>query len=450
MKVEIKDAEYSQKELLIEIPYDDYLVKENEQLNKLAPTVSLPGFRKGKAPKEVVRKQFAHRLKSQTLEKVINESANAAIKENNLKVINKNFYIVDNKFEENKPLTFTIRVEVFPSLDSLKYENYEFEKVEIKISDDDINKELDLLRDGFKTLEPVEGREAKLKDVANIDFVGFLDGKEFPNGSGKSYDLNLGSGTFINGFEDGVVGMKVGETKDINLTFPEDYHADLAGKDVVFKVTLNSLKEYVLPELDDDFAKEAHKECETIKDLKKYVKKGLEIEYGKLSTVNSLTEALNKIIADNEVPVPLSVVKERAEALTYNALNQYFQSGIDPRALNINVEELAQSYYPMAETQAKQSFVISEIARKENIEVSDEDYDKFVKMYADLHGTEVETLKSDIEKNKQKDIIYSDILGGKVYDFLTTKNKVNVKSLTSAEYMESKKNAKEDVQKIEL
>ena len=450
MKVEIKDADYSQKELTIEVPYETYLAKEDEELVKLLPTVNLPGFRKGKAPKEVVRKQFAHRLKSATLERVVNESANQAILDNNLRMVNKNFYLDKSNFEENKPLTFTIRVEVFPSLENLKYKDYDFEKVEIELTDDVIEEQIEAIRENLKTLEPIEDREAQNGDVVNIDFKGFLNDEPFPGGTADGHQLELGSHSFIEGFEEGVVGMKVGETKDLNLTFPTEYHADLAGKDVVFKVTLNSIKHYVKPEIDDDFAKEVNPKCETVKDMREFVKKSLEAEYGKLSIINTLTSLLNKIIEENKVTVPLTLVKERAEMLAYNALNQYYQSGIDPKQLGLNMDEFAQNYYPLADTQTKQSLIITEIARVEKLEVTDEDYTNVINQFAELHGNDFETLKNDIEKAGNAPLIKSDILGEKVYKFLESVNKVTTKKMTVAEYNEYKKNSDNDVQKIEI
>ena len=222
MKVQVNDAERSQKELLVEIPYEVFETAADKELDTLLPKAKIHGFRPGKAPREIARKQFSHQIKSQAIEKVINEAVQDALTSNNIMPISQ-AHISDVVFEENKPITFTAKVDVFPKVELNKYKDFNFKKVTVEISDADIEDALISLQERDMTYEPVENRDTVQKgDVTVIDFEGKKDGVAFEGGTAKDFSLNIGSGQFIPGFEDSVIGMKKGETKDLNLTFPKE------------------------------------------------------------------------------------------------------------------------------------------------------------------------------------------------------------------------------------
>ena len=439
MKVQVNDAERSQKELLVEIPYEVFEKAADKELDTLLPKAKIHGFRPGKAPREIARKQFSHQIKSQAIEKVINEAVQDALTSNNIVPISQ-AHISDVVFEENKPISFTARVDVFPKVELNKYKDFNFKKVTVEISDADIEDALITLQERDMTYEPVESRDTVQKgDVAVIDFEGKKDGVAFDGGTAKGFSLNIGSGQFIPGFEDGVVGMKKGETKDLNLTFPKEYNsAELAGKDVVFTVTVHEIKEKVKPEINDDFARDIDPNSKGLDDLKGKLKKGLQTEADKATQLEAFGQILEQIVKENPFEVPYSFVKEQSDRLAFNAMNQFYQMGLNPEQVGISFEMMAQRYLAQAEEQVKQAIVINEVAKLENIAVEEEDINKFLSFHAELQGRTVEEIKKELEAQMQMEAVRNDILGDKVYKFLAGVNKAEESKMTKKEYEASK------------
>lgn len=439
MKVQVNDAERSQKELLVEIPYEVFEKAADKELDTLLPKAKIHGFRPGKAPREIARKQFSHQIKSQAIEKVINEAVQDALTSNNIVPISQ-AHISDVVFEENKPISFTARVDVFPKVELNKYKDFNFKKVTVEISDADIEDALITLQERDMTYEPVENRDTVQKgDVAVIDFEGKKDGVAFDGGTAKGFSLNIGSGHFIPGFEDGVVGMKKGETKDLNLTFPKEYNsAELAGKDVVFTVTVHEIKEKVKPEINDDFARDIDPNSKGLDDLKGKLKKGLQTEADKATQLEAFGQILEQIVKENPFEVPYSFVKEQSDRLAFNAMNQFYQMGLNPEQVGISFEMMAQRYLAQAEEQVKQAIVINEVAKLEKIAVEDEDINNFLSFHAELQGRTVEEIKKELEAQMQMEAVRNDILGDKVYKFLAGVNKAEESKMTKKEYEASK------------
>ena len=439
MKVQVNDAERSQKELLVEIPYEVFETAADKELDTLLPKAKIHGFRPGKAPREIARKQFSHQIKSQAIEKVINEAVQDALTSNNIVPISQ-AHISDVVFEENKPISFTAKVDVFPKVELNKYKDFNFKKVTVEISDGDIDDALITLQERDMTYEPVENRDTVQKgDVAVIDFEGKKDGVAFEGGSAKGFSLNIGSGHFIPGFEEGVVGMKKGETKDLNLTFPKEYNnAELAGKDVVFTVTVHEIKEKVKPELNDDFAKDIDPNSKGLEDLKVKLKKGLQIEADKATQLEAFGQILEQIVKENPFEVPYSFVKEQSDRIAFNAMNQFYQMGLNPEQVGISFEMMAQSYLSQAEEQVKQAIVINEVAKLENIVVEEDDITNFLSFHAELQGRTVEEIRKELEAQMQMETVRNDILGDKVYKFLAGVNKAEESKMTKKEYEASK------------
>lgn len=439
MKVQVNDAERSQKELLVEIPYEVFETAADKELDTLLPKAKIHGFRPGKAPRDIARKQFSHQIKSQAVEKVINEAVQDALTSNNIVPISQ-AHISDVVFEENKPITFTAKVDVFPKVELNKYKDFNFKKVTVEISDADIEDALISLQERDMTYEPVENRDTVQKgDVAVIDFEGKKDGSAFDGGTAKGFSLNIGSGQFIPGFEDGVIGMKKGETKDLNLTFPKEYNsAELAGKEVVFTVTVHEIKEKVKPEINDDFAHDIDPNSKGLDDLKSKLKKGLQTEADKATQLEAFGQILEQIVKENPFEVPYSFVKEQSDRLAFNAMNQFYQMGLNPEQVGISFEMMAQRYLAQAEEQVKQAIVINEVAKLENIAVEEEDINKFLSFHAELQGRTVEEIRKELESQMQMEAVRNDVLGDKVYKFLAGVNKAEESKMTKKEYEASK------------
>lgn len=439
MKVQVNDAERSQKELLVEIPYEVFEKAADKELDTMLPKAKVHGFRPGKVPREIAKKQFSHQIKSQAIEKVINEAVQDAMTSNNILPVAQ-AHISDVVFEENKPITFTAKVDVFPKLELNKYKGFDFKKVNVEISDADIEEALVSLQERDMAYEPVEDRDIVEKgDVAVIDFEGKKDGVAFEGGTAKGFSLNIGSGQFIPGFEDGVVGMKKGETKDLNLTFPENYNsAELAGKDVVFTVTVQEIKVKVKPEINDDFAKDIDPNSTGLDDLKAKLKKGLQTEADKATQLEAFNEILEQIVKENPFEVPYSFIKEQSDRLAFNAMNQFYQMGLNPEQVGISFEMMAQRYIAQAEEQVKQALVINEVAKLENITVEDEDVNNYLAFHAELQSRTVEEIRKELEAQMQLENVRNDVLGDKVYKFLAGVNKAETTDMTKKEYEAAK------------
>lgn len=435
MKVQVNDAANSQKELVFEIPYDVYEKAAENELNKIMPDVKIHGFRQGKAPKEIVRKQYAHKIKSNAIERVLNSSIQEAFTANSIRPLSQ-ANVKDIEFEENKPITFKALVDVFPVLNLSKYKDFEFERKIVSVSDVSVDNALESVKERQMTYEPVKNRQDVINgDIAVIDFVGKKDGVAFDGGTAEKFSLNIGSGQFIPGFEDGVIGMKIGEVKDLNLKFPDEYgQPDLAGKDVVFTVTLHEIKEKVAPVIDDEFAKDVNPACETLADLKNIIRKNLQADVDGRSKFEAFGNMLSKIVEENPFEVPFSFVKEQAERMAYNSMNQFYQMGLNPEQVGINFETMVGQHIPQATEQVKQALVINEIAKLENIVVNDEDTDKFLSYHADLQGIPLEDLKKELSDRQQLESIKNDVLGDKVYEYLLSVNKITDKNITKEEY----------------
>ena len=435
MKVQVNDAEHSQKELVVELPYEVFKEAADKELDALLPKAKIHGFRPGKAPREVARKQFSHQIKSQAIEKVINEAVQDAMTSNDIIPISQ-AHISDVVFEDDKPITFKARVDVFPTLNLSKYKDFSFKKIDVEITDKDIDDALVSLQERDMTYEPVENRDSVIEgDVAVIDFEGKKDGVAFEGGTAKGFSLNIGSGQFIPGFEDGVIGMKKGETKDLNLTFPKEYNnAELAGKDVVFTVTVHEIKEKVKPELNDDFARDIDPNSKGLDDLKAKLKKGLQQEADRATQVEAFGQILEQIVKENPFDVPYAFVKEQTDRLAYNAMNQYYQMGLNPEQVGISFEMMAQGYIDQAREQVKQALVINEVAKLENIVVENEDIDSYLSFHAELQDKTVADLKKELEAQMQMDVVRSEVLGDKVYKYLAGVNKAENSKMSKQEY----------------
>ncbi len=441
MKFNLTDAENSQKLLEIELPYSTYTEAFEKQLNKILPSVKLPGFRVGKAPKDIVRKEFKHKLSVQALEETINDAISKAIKESGVVPLNIPM-VKDVVFEDDKPITFKVYVDVYPNVELKNYKGFDFERELRIVTDEDINEVLENLREQHAIWEVApEDAEAKVGDRVVIDFVGKLNGEPFDGGSAKNHTLELGSNTFIPGFESGIVGMKKGETKDITITFPEDYHSkDLAGKEVVFTITVNEIKNKKLPELNDEFATTVDPNVENLEKLIESIRKDIEDETEIVNKENFYDVLIKKLVEENPFDLPESMIDEQSRNLADRAIKNYCRAyGIDPKTLNFDPDKIKDQYRDQAILQTKGAILLNAIAEKENITVTDEDIDKKIAEYAEALKMTTEEYKDLVVKNGTINNIKNNVLVDKIYDFLCSVNNITDKKYTLKELREREK-----------
>ena len=436
MKVTVEDREKSQKVLSVEIPADTFKGAFEAELVKIAKNIKIQGFRQGKAPKEIVLKEKGHAIRVQTLETVINDAVQKAMTDNDIKPMGQP-EVKDVKFESDEaPITFTVHVDVFPVIEIASYKGFEFVKEVNEVSDADVDAVIENLRSRQAAYEPIEDEKAAVAegDMAVMDFEGSMNDTVIPSACAKDFSLEIGSGQFVPGFEEQCVGMKKGEKKDIVVTFPENYHEkSMAGQPVKFAITINEIKRKVLPELDDEFAKDVNEQYETLAQLKEEIKKDLELEASELAKDAIYNQILDKIIDENPFDIPQVMIQEQADRLVEQTLRQYSMYGIDPAQMGINKKLLAEQNYPVAEKQVKSALVINRIADNEKISPTEADMEKALAEFAERYQKTVEELKKELEQYGGMPSFQNTVFTNLVYDFLTAENKVEEKVITKAD-----------------
>lgn len=410
------------------------IVKDGEEFAKLRKevlakfkNVKVDGFRKGHVPEDVIEKTFADDIRDEILNRVIREEYAEVLKDKSFKPVSE-LQITDLKLEKDS-LKVNLKVAVFPEFDLPEYKGLNVELEKAEVSDEDVSAQLDRMLSRAKKYEKTTREEAKNGDIANIDFEGFIDGVAFEGGKAQGHKLELGSKTFIDNFEEQIIGHKVGEEFEVNVKFPEEYHAEnLKGKPAVFKVKLNSLEEIVLPELNDDFAKENG--ADTLEDLKTNVRANLLVEKENQAKNVKLSKIVEKIVDGVNIEVPEILVEQDIDANIAQFVQQLQMQGMNLESYlsmtGQTVEKMREDLRTNAIKGIKTSFVLSKIGETEDIKVSDEDIENELKNIASMYGMDVETIKSELEKSGELGRyigrINSQLFFGKINEFLLENN----------------------------
>lgn len=426
MEVAKEVLEGNKVKLKVEIEKERVNDALDKAYKKVVKDVSLPGFRKGRVPRHILEARYGKEvLHSDAFDFLVPQAYMEAVKAAEIEPIDQpeieDFYIA-----ENEPATFTAIVQVKPEVELGQYTDLGIEKDQVNLSDDEIEEVLKRQQEQHAYLETVDRDTVEEGDFAIIDFTGFLDGEEFPGGSAEEYTLEIGSGYFIPGFEDQLVGQKVGEEVEVKVTFPEDYQAEnLAGKDAVFKVNIKELKVKKVPELNDDFAREAG-EFESLDELKEDIKEKL-LKQKEDQVQREYEEKILEKISDNTtVDVPEVLVNNELDMMLQNMNYSLSQQGVNIEQyfafMGIDPEDWRKDNWEMAEKRAKINLVLEAIAKKEGIEVSDEEIDKRIEEMTEGSEQKPEQFKAFLMASGQLDGLVHSMLIGKVYDFLMANN----------------------------
>jgi trigger factor len=398
-------VEKSQVALTIEVGAEEFEAAVEKAYRKLRRKINVPGFRPGKAPRKIIEGMYgAEVFYEEAINIAFPEAYEAAVKEQELQVVG--YPTVELEGECTKAgFTFKATAPVYPEVTLGQYKGLSAPKDEVKVTAADVDERVKILQDRNTRLVSVD-REAKEGDTAVIDFEGFLEGKPFDGGKGENHSLELGSHSFVPGFEEQVVGMKAGEEKDIDITFPEDYHADLAGKAVVFKVKVHEVKEKEVPALDDEFAKDVS-EFDTLKDLKADLKKKITEERQK-DADRAFEDALMEQVAANiTADVPDAMVEGQARQFLENFKMQIAQQGIPydqyMKMTGMDEQKLLEDAKEPALRQVRLDLALAAIIKAENIEVSDEEVEAEFKKMADQYGMELDMVKKYLQADQVKD-----------------------------------------------
>ena len=393
---------------------------------KTAKYFSIPGFRKGKAPMSLIEKTYGSSIfYEDTFNEIVPEIYENELKANNIDAVSRP-EIEITQMEKGKDLIFTAVVQTKPEVELGKYKGIELEKNDVSVMVADVKKELERMAEKNSRLVTVEDRAVKNKDIAVIDFEGFVDGVAFEGGKAEKHELEIGSKTFIPGFEDQVIGMKINEEKDINVKFPEEYFSkELAGKDATFKVKLHEIKVKELPAIDDEFAKDVS-EFDTLKELKASIKEKL-VEEKKNQAKYQLEEAAIKTVSDNttiDIPSGMieneidNILKEIDGRLAYQGLNleQYL------KMLNKSEDDMRKEYESQAAESVKTRLVLEAIVKAEKIEATDAEIEEKIKEMATNYGKKEEDL---LNNENLKDYLKNNITTEKAIQFIVDNAKIS-------------------------
>ncbi|MBP3949681.1 trigger factor [Bacillus suaedae] len=406
--------------------------KVNEALDqafkKVVKKVNVPGFRKGKVPRSMFEKQFGvESLYQDALDILLPEAYAAAINETEIEPVDRPDIDIET-MEKGSNLIFTAKVVVKPEVQLGEYKGLEVEETDTTVTDEDVDAELKTLQERQAELVVLEEGSIEIGDTAVFDFEGFVDGEAFEGGQADNYSLEIGSGQFIPGFEEQLVGLKAGEEKDVEVTFPEEYHAEnLAGKAATFKVKVHDIKRKELPVLDDEFAKDVNEEVETLDELKASLKEKLQkdkehqAEHQVRDTLvekasENATIDLPEAMVNTEVDRMLQEFEQRLQAQGMN-LDMYFQfSGQDEEAMR-------EQFKTDGEKRVRVNLTLEAIANAENLEASDEDVDKEIEKMAEMYQRPVDEIKNIFAAQGGLDGIKGDLKIQKAVEFLVENSK---------------------------
>lgn len=403
--------EKSMVALTVEVSAADFEAAVDKAYKKQRGSIRVPGFRPGKAPRKMIESMYgAGVFYEEAVNIALPDAYGAAVKEQELKVVG--YPEVELLSVGKEGFSFKASVAVYPEVKLGQYKGLEAPKAEVKVTAADVNARLKEMAERNSRMVSVEDRAVKKGDIANIDFEGFLEGVPFDGGKSDSHDLEIGSGSFVPGFEDQVIGMEIGQEKDIDITFPEDYHADLAGKSVVFHVKLNAVKIKDVPALDDEFAKDVS-EFDTLAELKKDVKAKLTQEREEVGKRAFEDIVMGKAAELMEADIPDAMVEEQARRYMENLRRQVQAQGIPfdqyMKMTNMDEEKLLEEARTPALGQVRMDLTIAAIVEAENLEATDEEVEAELAKMAGQYGMDVENMK----KYMDAEVIREQVLRGK-------------------------------------
>ncbi len=395
MKAVVEDISTVKKKLNIEVAPETVGKEMEKALSDVAKKAKIPGFRPGKAPKNVVERHYGDEVRSEVLHRLITESYLQALQEYHLNAVD--MPQIDNvsSLVKGSALTFTATVEVRPNIELGTYDGIEVREENITVSDDEVSQTVDRLREMYAQLEVVEGRSLEKNDTAIIDFEGFREGNPIAGAKASDYMLQLGSSSLIPGFEDQLVGMKRGENREIKVSFPADYHdKDLGGKDALFMVTLKEIKKKVLPELNDEFAKDIGSNA-SVDELKEGIKKDIEIRKKNEQASAQREALLAKLVDAHSFDVPPGMVERELQSMARSQATRMARRGGDVNSFDY--AKFREENKDLAEKRVKGILLLDVIAEREKIDVTEQEVNSSIAVMARGAGQSVESVRKYYE-----------------------------------------------------
>lgn len=409
MNVQVENLEKNMAKLTVEVPAEEVEKALQAAYMKEKNKISIPGFRKGKVPRAMIEKMYGAAV-------FYEEAANILIQNNYAQAMDESKVDIVSRptidvvqIEAGKPFIFTAEVAVRPEVTLGKYKGVQVTKIDTTVSDDEVNEALEAERQKNSRTVSVTDRAVAEGDTAVIDYEGFVDGVAFEGGKAENHSLVIGSHSFIDTFEDQLVGHNPGEEVEVNVTFPTEYHApELAGKAAVFKCKIHEIKAAVAPELNDEFAQDVS-EFDTLAEYKEDLRKQLEANKEVEAKRTKEDEAIKKIIDKSTMEIPEAMIETQCENMINEFAQRITQSGLSMEQYmqfsGMTLDKLKEQVRPEAETRIKSSLVLEQIAKEENIEISDDEVNAEIEKMAGMYGMEADKLKEfmgDAEKESMK------------------------------------------------
>lgn len=402
MNVKVDKQENSKVVLEFTMDKETFEKELDKAFHKNAKYFKVPGFRNGKVPRNVVEKVYGEGVLYETvIEDNVDDEYRKAVEDNKLQVVSKPELDV-KQIGKGKDLIYTVTLFVKPEATVKKYKGLEVKKIDSKVSKKEVDAAIESDRQKNARVVSVDDRDLQKDDISTIDFEGFVDGVAFEGGKAENFELTIGSGQFIPGFEDQLIGMKIGEEREINVTFPKEYHAEnLAGKPAMFKVKLISIKSKILPELDDEFAKDVS-EFETLADYRKDVEKKVKKQKEESAKNQKEIAVIDKLVENTEVVIPESMIDDEVESMSNQFASNLAYQGLDLKTycmyMNTTEEEFKKNLRPEAEKNVKLKLALDAIEKLEEIKVEAKEIDEKIDELKKQYGSE--NTNDDLNKNE--------------------------------------------------
>ena len=407
MSLQVEKLEHNMAKLTIEVPAEDVEKALQAAYLKERKRISLPGFRKGKVPRQMIEKMYGPEVfYDDAANHMISEAYGKAYDECELEIVSQPRVEV-TQLEKGKPFIFTAEVAVKPEVTLGEYKGLKVDKVSVEVTDEEVDAEIEKERERNARTVEVTDRAVQDKDEVTLDFEGFVDGEAFEGGKGEDYPLTIGSGAFIPGFEDQLIGAEIGKEMEVNVTFPEEYQAkELAGKEAVFKCTVKAIKAKELPELDDEFASDVSEEGETMDEYKAEVRGKIKERKEREAKEKKENQTVEQAVANAEIDLPEPMVDLQARQMADDFARRIMQQGMSLEQYfqftGLSEEKMMEELKPQAEKRIRTRLVLEAIVAAENIEVSDERLEEELKKMADAYQMEVDKLKEFMGENEKK------------------------------------------------
>ena len=407
MSLQVEKLEHNMAKLTIEVSAEDVEKALQAAYLKERSRISLPGFRKGKVPRQMIEKMYGPEVfYDEAANHMISEAYGKAYEECELEIVSQPKVAI-TQLEKGKPFIFTAEVAVKPEVTLGEYKGLKVDKVSTRVTQKEVDEEIDRERErNARTIE-VTDRPVQDKDQVILDFEGFVDGVAFEGGKGENYPLTIGSGAFIPGFEEQLIGAEIGKETEINVTFPEEYQAkELAGKEAVFKCTVHEIKAKEIPELDDEFVSDVSEESETVDAYKAEVKAKIKERKEREGRQKKEDQAVEQAVANAQIDIPDPMIDLQTKQMADDFARRIMQQGMSLEQYfqftGLSEEKMMEEFRPQAEKRIRTRLVLETVVAAENIEVSDERLDEELKKMADSYQMEVEKLKGFMGENEKK------------------------------------------------